>query len=621
MKSNTLKKIITFVAVAIPILTLTMPHFAYASCGFGIVGNSNAIDCIFVATSWIAELAFAAAGAILTLTGVLLNGTLVATLNIKQIVTNVTAIGIAWRTIRDFSSVFIIFMLLYASIKMILGLKDANLGNLIKNIIIAGLLINFSLFFTRLAIDTSNIISLSFYNAIAPGQNTVASSNSFNGAISSAFNDGGLSNVFMQSLSINKIVGANAIGAPGAGGDPNSNRTITLAYAGGTVLMLVAAGSFLFAAVAFSVRLGILILIMAFSPIYFIAMILPQAKQYADQWRDTLVAMCLFMPVYLFLMYVAVSVINDPHFFDFAKTSTTSGTLGNTLVTPSLVGIVLQYIIAFMFINAPMAAAIKIGSDGTDIAVKWGENAKKWGQGKLTTGSKWATGGLKAGGADAWRGTKGRTFNALAKSNTLKDFAKDSVVGEWALKGARGAAGDYQKVLDERAKKKVAFAESLGHDSKTMEPLQTQLRADKMELAKLAAQGKKKGDSEFDAVNTRVKNANIKITEVENARKVAYANRRGSKKNPLNSLFNSNVEAANAIHLAIAEKQLTKAKDKLKDTESEIKSLNNAITNSNKGRGGTATAAQTVKLTELLKSQEDQTKDVVKFEAEVDKLK
>ncbi len=387
MKRNHLKIFITLAAVAIPVFVLATPHFAYADCGL-LGPNSSVLDCVFMGTSWIAELCFAAAGALLTITGVLLNGAMVATLNISQIVTYTPAIGIAWRTLRDFSSIFIIFLLLWASIMMILGLDGTigfGLGKLIKNIIIAGLLINFSLFFTKLLVDTSNIVSLSFYNAIAPGQSTVASSNSaagaFTGMISNAFNDGGISNVFMQKLDIQQIDAAKTF-TSAAGTNPNKYQDITLAYAGGTVLMVTAAFSFLFAAVTFAVRLSVLLLLMAFSPIYFIGMILPKTKEYADKWLKTLICMCTFMPIYLLLMYVAMSVINDPAFFNFAKVSSVpssaSGTV-NSIVSASTVGIVLQYIIAFFFINAPMVAALALCP--ADKVMEWGKAAKNWTQG------------------------------------------------------------------------------------------------------------------------------------------------------------------------------------------------------------------------------------------------
>lgn len=447
MKSNYSKIFITLVAVVLPVFILTMPHFAYASCGF-IGTGSSVVDCLFVGTSWIAELAFAAAGAFLTLTGVLLNGTMVATLNMSQIVNATSAIGTAWRTIRDFSSIFIIFLLLYASIKMILGMKDAGLGNLIKNIIIAGLLINFSLFITKFLIDTSNIVSLSFYNAIAPGQNVAAPSGSAAGAVvgmvSTAFNDGGISNVFMQSLDIQKIVSSPAFSsASSSGSDPNVNRTITLAYVGGTILMVTAAFSFLFAAVAFAVRLGVLILLMAFSPIYFIGMIVERTKPYAKKWLDTLLAMCIFMPVYLLLMYVAMSVINDPNFFNFAKVTSIASASGtsNSIISPQLVGIVLQYIIAFLFINAPMVAAIKIGSEGVDYAVKWGQGVKKWSQGFVG------------------QHTVGRASKAISDSETFGKFARQApnlatIIDKNVLsKGSGASFGGSKGGYDARFKK------------------------------------------------------------------------------------------------------------------------------------------------------------------------
>jgi len=466
MKRNHLKIFIALVAVALPVFIMATPHFAYADCGF-IGPGSSVTDCVFVATSWLAELAFTIAGAFLTITGVLLNGTMVATLNISQIVTNTPAIGTAWRTIRDFSSIFIIFLLLYASIKMILGMKDSGLGNLIKNIIIAGLLINFSLFMTKFVVDTSNIVSLSFYNAIAPGQGTVAPSASAAGAtvgmISNAFNDGGLSNVFMQSLDVQRFTGSAIGSAVGSttNADPNKNRTITMAYVGGSVLMFTAAFSFLFAAVAFAVRLGVLILLMAFSPIYFIGMIIPGTKEYADKWLKTLICMCCFMPVYLLLMYVAVSVISDPNFFNFAKLNSTA-TVGNTIVNAQLIGIVLQYIIAFMFINAPMAAALALCP--ADKVMAWGKAASKWTQGQLTKGSK-NTAGF------AGQHVIGRGAAAFADNEKFKNFtANHPTLGTWAstgLKGVSGASfggskGGYDKRSDTYSKTRQDVAKKLG---------------------------------------------------------------------------------------------------------------------------------------------------------------
>ena len=543
MKRNHLKIFITLAAVAIPVFILATPHFAYADCGISITGGANITDCIFVVTSWVAELWFAIAGAFLTITGVLLNGTMVATLNISQIVANTPAIGTAWRTIRDFSSIFIIFLLLYASIKMILGMKDNNLGSLLKNIIIAGLLINFSLFMTKFVVDTSNIVSLSFYNAIAPGQGTVAPSASAAGAtvgmISNAFNDGGLSNVFMQSLDVQRFTGSaigSAVGSTTTA-DPNKNRTITMAYVGGSVLMFTAAFSFLFAAVAFAVRLGVLILLMAFSPIYFIGMIIPGTKEYADKWLKTLICMCCFMPIYLLLMYVAVSVINDPNFFNFAKLNSTA-TVGNTIVNAQLIGIVLQYIIAFMFINAPMVAALTLCP--ADKVMTWGKAASKWTQGQLTKGAKNTAGFAGQHGI-------GRGAAVLADNDKFKNFTENHpTLGTWAstgLKSASGASfagskGGYDKRLDTYSKTRQDVAKRLGATDNEVDAGMAGWNAETTDMGRKSDQLKLKYDLAYRRVG------DPRNTEADNAQFLAMAEKAQKDKEDLDKKIAGRKERA-----------------------------------------------------------------------------
>lgn len=69
-----------------------------------------------------------------------------------------------WKIVRDLCNIFFIFVILTAAIKMILnighGAKDA-----IINVVIIGLLINFSLFATQVIIDSSNILARLFYNS------------------------------------------------------------------------------------------------------------------------------------------------------------------------------------------------------------------------------------------------------------------------------------------------------------------------------------------------------------------------------------------------------------------------------------------------------------------------
>lgn len=76
---------------------------------------------------------------------------------------NIAGIDAGWKTVRDVANLFFIFILLFIAIKMIIGRESG--GKDIKNVIIVALLINFSLFFTKVVIDASNIFSLYLYNA------------------------------------------------------------------------------------------------------------------------------------------------------------------------------------------------------------------------------------------------------------------------------------------------------------------------------------------------------------------------------------------------------------------------------------------------------------------------
>ena len=75
-------------------------------------------------------------------------------------------IAVGWTTIRDLINLFFIFILLYAAISTILQYGDYQLKNVLAKIIIAALLINFSLMIGKMVIDASHILAWEFYNRI-----------------------------------------------------------------------------------------------------------------------------------------------------------------------------------------------------------------------------------------------------------------------------------------------------------------------------------------------------------------------------------------------------------------------------------------------------------------------
>ena len=87
-------------------------------------------------------------------------------------------INIGWAVVRDFSNIFFILVLLYVAIQTILGIGH-DTKKIIVNVIIMALLINFSMFFTKVVIDSSNILALVFYNKLEVNDNRPRTSITF----------------------------------------------------------------------------------------------------------------------------------------------------------------------------------------------------------------------------------------------------------------------------------------------------------------------------------------------------------------------------------------------------------------------------------------------------------
>ncbi len=70
-----------------------------------------------------------------------------------------------WSIVRDIANIFFIFILLFVALQTILGFGSSTKKTIAKLIMVA-ILINFSMFFVKVIIDTSNILALVFYNRI-----------------------------------------------------------------------------------------------------------------------------------------------------------------------------------------------------------------------------------------------------------------------------------------------------------------------------------------------------------------------------------------------------------------------------------------------------------------------
>ncbi|MEK7642000.1 MAG: hypothetical protein AAB365_03350 [Patescibacteria group bacterium] len=425
------------------------------------------------------------------LTGTLLNVSINLTMHIRDFVDSTPAIYEVWRTIRDISGLFIIFTLLYAAIRMILG-QDAKLGGVIKNVVVAGVLINFSFFFTGLLIDASNIVSLQLYKAITPGQpdigQIIQQSGSGSGAagagalpqiVNTLFNDGGLSAIFMQSLQIQSAFDPKNLQSSDATGGVSAPFKIILIGWTGAVIMITTGLSFLFAALAFVVRLVILLFLLAFSPVWCAAAVIPQLKEYSNEWVKTFTGQLVFMPAYLLLMYAALLILTKSTIFKSgAYGNLWQGTDAGTLVPTEFVSFAINAVFVIVMLNLPLLVAIKLGAK----------------TGGLLDGSKLGADALwKKVGGWTGRNTLGMAASRINDSDGARAFySRNPNLGLAVSKGLSNISsagfgdkkGSYDATLKQRKKDVDALNKRLGSVNDA---------AYKTELERELAKGRAKG--------------------------------------------------------------------------------------------------------------------------------
>ncbi|MBX4181524.1 hypothetical protein KW807_01505 [Candidatus Parcubacteria bacterium] len=346
------------------------------------------------------------------ISGVVLNFTVIYTVvNMRENISGGT-IETAWKTMRDIGNMGFIFVLLYAAIMTIIGQGQDN-QKLIMKIVVVAALINFSLFATKMVIDISNIIALTFYDAIAPG--------------ALAFNvSQGLSASLMEPLKLGTIYNT-------VGGLLNGRQLLIIGIAG-TILSLIAAFIFFAISIMLVIRFVVLIFTLVLSPIAFLSFVLPGMNKYKDQWWNALSGQAFFAPIYFAMTWIVV-VVSKSVLKGGGSLGQIAGVVGADGKVSAPPADAIGMLVNFLIVTAMLVFSL--------VAAKDWSSKTPGGIGKLTS---WATG--KAGslsmGAAGWTGRRfiGGGADAIANNQNLKDRAsKGSMIAKLQLAAARKTAG------------------------------------------------------------------------------------------------------------------------------------------------------------------------------------
>lgn len=374
----------------------------------------------------------------------------------------------AWGAVRDVANMFFILVLLYVAIKTILGLNVTDNKKLISAVIIIALIINFSLFATKVVIDASNILAKVFYNNISSKTNV-------NGNLQDSEAEAG----GQKSISIGLVKTFN----------PQKILTTPYNMKGGLGLSIFLAillmGVYLYLAyiffsiaLLFVARVVSLWISMIFSPIAFLSYALPfNIPGFGhNDWKKSLVESAFLAPAFIFFLYIIILFTGFLNTITYPDTSNL-GIFESIIQT--LMHVLIPFVIIVMLLTKAKKLAVRLSGDMGAAVNKVGAFAGGLALGAVSGGTALAGRALIGGVGGSVAGklagvAEKRGFGRLATG--LRDVGKFAQNSSFDIRGVKiagknlastglrvGSAqtGGFEKAREERINKKQRRAESL----------------------------------------------------------------------------------------------------------------------------------------------------------------
>lgn len=368
-----------------------------------------------------------------------------------------TAIEHVWSIFRDIGNILMIGMFVFIALRTILGVDSSSNKQLVINIILVALLINFSLFFVKAALDVTNFFSYQFYKNISSVQVTEnGKSEQVTTGVAARFGTlAGASRVTANSINpFTRLYGAADQLKQGRPTDSWNVGAIAIRGTGITLMYLGAAIVFGYGAVLILIRGIMLIILMITSSLAFTAYILPSPaiRKYFDQWKDALIQNAIFGPLLMILLWASISIAD-------ALVGMNGG--GKNVNQGGIVSLInYAFVLGFMYASIKIAQSLASKTDTSMFGLK---------PRTLVTGAAgWLAGRPFAAAASAGRALNMRNASAAVakESGELKRLQSSPQ--------ATRAQIDAQKKVLEAAQKRMKGTGDFRSDSALAKWLQKQ---------------------------------------------------------------------------------------------------------------------------------------------------
>jgi hypothetical protein len=339
-----------------------------------------------------------------------------------------------WPIIRDLANMFFSLILLVISFATILRVESYGMKQILWRLVVAALLINFSLVIAGVVIDASNVMTKFFLD-----DRFVTSNDTGNASISAAILDGLQINRLydIQNPDPNSPVNIAANSGSGLQGDTGLLKIVLNIFLG-SIFMMVTAFVLIASALLFFIRMIALWILLIFAPLAWLAMILPGTRSMWSKWWSEFMKWVIFAPVYAFFIYLTVSVVSKRLLFggDLAAGNLNSvfanANLGASSFTQSI-DIIVNYVILTIFMVAGLVFARSSGVAGASAMANLGTSMRKGATGFV---GRWADRSLAKGAESTSRFKQGLSYlsptawkQGMAKRRTQQEREAFEVAG------------------------------------------------------------------------------------------------------------------------------------------------------------------------------------------------
>ena len=284
--------------------------------------------------------------------------------------TNSPIVTLGWGITRDLANMFFILILLIIAFATVLKIQSYAIKQLWWKVLVAALLINFSLVIAGFVIDFTQVLTIFFLNQITGG-------GSF-GTITTRLASG------MQILNFYNPATPESLGQGALQFGASSIAAVV-----GIILTLVGSVITVFVFGALAVFLIVRILhiwfLLIIAPIVWMLWIVPATSGQFSKWWDNFIKWTFFAPIYVFFIYLSLSIfdatgkLSPKAFWAFPSAWETPAPGLTTVTMPAAI---FQWIlvIAMMFYSLIVAqkTGAEVGKVSRATLEGWGTKSKNW---------------------------------------------------------------------------------------------------------------------------------------------------------------------------------------------------------------------------------------------------